>query len=498
MEFSAVKQNPVAVPIPEPVSTKEFFARIRELSALGYYPLFYFGLQDLICGMIKASCGLEILRGPFPESLEYTALTLDIPAFHIFERELWEECGITALGHPWLKPLRYPAGGRFQMKDHPFFASESPALHEVGVGPVHAGVIEPGHFRFICHGETVEHLEIQLGYQHRGIAKLLADGDIRSKIHLAEMIAGDSAIGHGLAYCLATEALCGVELSGAVQTVRLIALELERVAMHLADLSALSGDIAYLSGLNLFAALRTTVINSSLALCGSRFGKRWLRPGGINYGISSEQNSVLRETLATAGAQIELCARALLSDAGVLNRFDSTGSLSLGTVKDLNMSGITAKAAGYAIDARVDFPCSGYANLIVKDRQNELASHGIRALTLESGDVYARAALRHLEIMQSLDMIQYMLSTLPSVETRATELPLPGKNQLAVSLVEGWRGRIVHVIGTDSAGQTSFYKVYDPSLHNWFGLALAVRDGGISDFPLCNKSFDLSYCGVDL
>ncbi len=498
MELSAYKRNPVSVLAPEPVPNAEFFARIRELSALGYAPLFYFGVRDLICGMGKASCGVEILRSPFPASLEYPALTVDIPAFHIFERELWEECGLTPLGHPWLKPLRYPAGGRFQVKEHPFFSSQSPALHEVGVGPVHAGVIEPGHFRFICQGETVEHLEIQLGYQHRGIAKLLADGDISSQIQLAEMIAGDTAVGHGLAYCLATEALCGVEISGASQTVRLIALELERVAMHLADLSALSGDIAYLSGLNLFAALRTTVINASLALCGSRFGKRWLCPGGINYGISAAQNSTLRETLSAVGTQEELCAAALLSDAGVLNRFDSTGSLSLETVKELNMSGITAKAAGYAIDARVDFPYGGYENLIVKDRQNELASHGIRALTLDSGDVFARASLRHLDIMQSLDMIQFMLSTLPSVEARVTELPAPRANQLAISIVEGWRGRIVHVIGTDQAGQTSFYKVYDPSLHNWFGLALAVRDGGISDFPLCNKSFDLSYCGADL
>jgi Ni,Fe-hydrogenase III large subunit len=456
--------------------------------------------------MAKAEMPLEIQRTAFPEGNEYPCLSNDIPAFHIFERELYEECsaacqccegdipqdrhpalrkGITPMGHPWLKPLRYTAGCEAQIQDYPFFNSESSALHEVGVGPVHAGVIEPGHFRFICHGETVEHLEIQLGYQHRGVCKLMADGDITTKMQLAENIAGDTAIGHGLAYCLAVEALCGAEVSSGIQTVRLIALELERIAMHLADLSALAGDIAYLSGQNFFAALRTTVINSSLAICGSRFGKRWLKPGGVNYGISAAQNKVLRNTLIIAEKQIDNCTKALFADAGVLNRFDSTGSLSLKTVQELNMSGLTAKACGYGIDARKDFPLMGYTDFQV--------------LTLESGDVYARAQLRAMEIKQSLEMIYFMLSTLPDLKaSESTILSVPNANSLAVSVVEGWRGRIVHVIKTDDAGNTELYKVYDPSLHNWFGLALAVRNEGISDFPLCNKSFDLSYCGSDL
>jgi len=350
---------------------------------------------------------------------------------------------------------------------------------------VHAGVIEPGHFRFICKGECVEHLEIQLGYQHRGVCKLLLDGDIRTKMPLAETIAGDTAIGHGLAYCLAVEALCGAELSSGMQTLRLIALELERVAMHLADLSALAGDIAYISGQNFFAALRTTVINSSLAICGSRFGKRWLQPGGINYGISSAQNKVLRDTLGKAEKQIDLCVTAMFADAGVLNRFDSTGSLSRKTVQELNMSGITAKACGYAVDARQDFP-------IVEDTD-------FQPLNMDSGDVYARAKLRYDEIKQSLAMIYFNLSTLPEVKAAdSITLGEPQADAITVSIVEGWRGRIVHVIKTATDGSTEFYKVYDPSLHNWFGLALAVRGEGISDFPLCNKSFDLSYCGADL
>jgi Ni,Fe-hydrogenase III large subunit len=487
MESKELRQNPFLSEIPELLDNADFFGRIRQFSAVGYYPLFYFGTseREMLCGMGKSGLPLDVFRTAFPMGNSYPSLTLSIPAFHVFERELYEEHGITATGHPWLKPVRYPVGSTLRMEDYPFFSSESPSLHEVGVGPVHAGVIEPGHFRFICHGETVEHLEIQLGYQHRGVCHLLAKGDIRSKIHLAEAIAGDTAIGHGLAYCSAVEALCGAKVNASIQNLRLIALELERIAMHLADLSALSGDIAYLSGLNLFAALRTTIINSSLAICGSRFGKRWLKPGGVNYGLSKEQSRTLRQTLAEAEIQIDNCAKALFSDAGVLNRFDSTGTLSLKTVQELNMSGITAKAAGFHIDARKDFPLPGYAIF--------------QPIVGSSGDVFARAYTRYQEIMQSLGMIDFMLSVTPAVEAQESANLAPVMaNKLAISVVEGWRGRIVHIIKTDKDANTEFYKVYDPSLHNWFGLALAVRNEGISDFPLCNKSFDLSYCGSDL
>ena len=487
MEIKKPWQNPFLFVPPELVSNTAFFLRIKQLSEIGYYPLFLFGTPtgELLCGMGKSEQVPELVRSSFPAGKTYQSLSTAIPAFHIFERELFEEYGIEALGHPWLKPLRYPHNSSGKMENYPFFNSDSSVLHEVGVGPVHAGVIEPGHFRFICQGETVEHLEIQLGYQHRGICKLLSEGDLRSKISRAETIAGDTAIGHGLAYCSAVEALCYAQVSEAIQTVRFIALELERIAMHLADLSALSGDIAYLSGMNFFAALRTTIINSSLAICGSRFGKRWLKPGGIIYGISSKQNKILRQTLTTAEKQIDNSCKALFADAAVLNRFDSTGTLSLQTVQELNLSGITARAAGLNVDARKDYPLPGAAVF--------------QPLTGESGDVFARAWLRYKEIMQSLGMIDFMLSVLPAVEPDdSAVLSAPQGDTLSVSIVEGWRGRIVHVIKTNKAAETEYYRVYDPSLHNWFGLALAVRNEGISDFPLCNKSFDLSYCGADL
>lgn len=487
MDNTAYPHNPYLIDIPTLIDNAGFFTRIRQLSAQGFAPLYYFGTAKglLHCGMAKNAQEIEFLSTRFPAKGAYPALSADIPAFHIFERELFEEWSILPEAHPWLKPLRFPPDSKVKMSEYPFFNSQSSVLHEVGVGPVHAGVIEPGHFRFICHGESIEHLEIQLGYQHRGIAKLLQSGDLRSKMALAEMVAGDTAIGHGLAYCLAVEALCGVKPKMAVQSVRCIALELERIAMHLADLSALSGDIAYLSGLNFFTALRTTIINSSLAICGSRFGKRWLRPGGVNYGISAEQNKSLRNTLDTFETQFNKCSKALFNDSGVLNRFDSTGSISQQTAQELNLSGITAKACSHGIDARKDFPLRDWI--------------GFEPVCEQSGDVYARAMVRAREIKQSVEMIRYLLSTLPDTGiTDSVALPKPQQGKMAISIVEAWRGRIVHVAISAEDGSTESYKIYDPSMHNWFALALAVRGEGISDFPLCNKSFDLSYCGADL
>ncbi len=479
--------NPFIYNLPVLLSFTEFRKQIDKLSAASLLPLFLCcsDQNELLCLMAKAGEAPLLLRSEFPNDASYPSLSPDYPAFHILERELWEETGLLPEGHPWLKPLRYPVGTKQVPEDYPFLQSDSLSLHEVGVGPVHAGVIEPGHFRFICRGETVQHLEIQLGYQHRNVMGLFKSGDIRHKISLAESIAGDTAIGHGLAYCLAVEAACGIQVEGSLAALRNIALELERIAMHLADLSALCGDVAYISGLNFFAAQRTIIINSSLAICGNRYGKRWLKPGGVNYGINQEQIRILKDTLNKSQRQIEKIAAAVFTDPGVQNRFDSTGTLSLKEVRELNMSGITAKASGWAIDTRKDYPLPLQASF--------------EPLSCDTGDVQARAWVRNQEIIQSFSMIYQMLEGLGEVKaSESLELPPVQADRISVSIVEGWRGRIVHLLKTDNTGNTQIYRVYDPSLHNWFGLALAVRNEGISDFPLCNKSFDLSYCGHDL
>lgn len=472
--------NPLGLSCPVRMDTPAFFDELHRLGAEGYDVLSFFGTNDRHLYAVMALSGdIHTLRTDFPSDLAYSSLSRQYPSFQMFEREIYEDYGIVPQGHPWLKPVRH---SKTDVADHPFFSSASPLLHEVGVGPVHAGVIEPGHFRFICRGEVVENLEIQLGYQHRGVIKLLEEGDLQAKVQVAECIAGDTAIGHALAYCMVVEALS--DAVPAAIPIRAIALELERVAMHLADLSALAGDVAFIMGQNLFAALRTTIINSTLAICGSRFGKRWLSPGGVNYGISDSQRDVLQAALLQAGKQIHDTGMGMLANTSVLSRFDDTGKVSLEAAKALGFTGIAAKCCGVAIDARADFPF--------------ISIPGFAPLTETSGDVYGRANLRFMEIEQSLRIVQDLLSELPSSQVLRNELKPLLPDKIAIAVVEGWRGRIVHVAATDSDARTRFYRITDPSLVNWQALEMAVKHEGISDFPLCNKSFDLSYCGSDL
>ena len=469
------------------LSTAEFIDKCLSLAALSYLPLVYCGSREhlILCIMgSRDGKDTQVFSTPFPEGNSYPALTPLAQVFHMFERELWEEWQIVPIGHPWLKPLRYSDPDRHVLKDYPFFASKSTELHEVAVGPVHAGVIEPGHFRFICDGENVHHLEIQLGYQHRGVMDLFLQGDICTKMNLAEQIAGDSVIGHGLAYVHLLEAMCEITVPDPVHKVRAIALELERIAMHLADLSALAGDVAYLSGLNFFAALRTTVINLSLHFCGSRYGKRWLCIGGINFGIDAEHSSYAVNILNKVRRQVIYCAEAMFNNGGVDSRFDSTGIVSRENALSLGFRGMVARSCGIPRDARAAYPFCPYQDF--------------EPISLESGDVYARAYLRYQEILASIEMILKLLSDLPEVAAQQivpTQL-LP--NRTAFSIVEAWRGEIVHAIRTDAEGSPIYYRIYDPSFHNWTALALSVRGNGVSDFPVCNKSFNLSYCGHDL
>ncbi|MFW5627780.1 MAG: NADH-quinone oxidoreductase subunit C [Candidatus Cloacimonadaceae bacterium] len=476
-------KNPRLIPEPMPLELLDFFQYIRQLISDGHLLLNYFGSSEkLIYALFGKDGELKLLSAPFPISESYDSLTPEFPAFNMYERLLYEEFGILPEGHPWLKSVRNHLPKEEKHEDYPYLMSDSPLLHEVGVGPVHAGVIEPGHFRFICKGERVKHLEIQLGYQHRGIEKLFLEGDIREKSHLAESIAGDTAIGHNLAYCLALEALS--DSPGAAMPIRFIALEMERAAMHLADLSALGTDIAYIMGQNLFAALRTTVINSALAICGSRFGKRWLTPGGVNYGINKEQADILRDTLKEVRAQVINSAEAMFGNSSVLSRFDDTGVLSSADVIALGISGMAAKASGIPSDARLDFPLP---------EQNSF-----EPFTIYSGDVYARALLRYREIIQSIDIVLSLLFKLDFEAETKRELGNFSPSSIAISIVEGWRGRIIHMIKTNAACEVVWYKMLDPSFVNWQGLALAMRETAISDFPICNKSFNLSYCGSDL
>lgn len=425
----------------------------------------------------------------------YRSLTPEIPSLHIFEREFYEETGIRPEGHPWLKPVRYAGESHIlsSMEEYPFYRMDGDEIHEVAVGPVHAGVIEPGHFRFMCHGEKVYHLEIQLGYQNRGIEKLITDRlnlSSNKRIffpQLAERIAGDSAVAHASAYAQLVESLTGTDIPHRAMSIRGICLELERAAVHIGDIGAVFNDIGFLMGSSTFGALRTLVINTSLAICGSRFGMGLIRVGGVNYDIDSVLNGIVRENLDLIRSRLQkLIPNTLLDQPSVLSRLEGTGIVDTETARAIGMVGPAARASGVPIDIRIDYPSGIYRH------------YPARKIILEKGDVFARTYIRYIEAIHSLNYAEEQLKTLQERDICAPVRNDIAAGMLGFSMIEGWRGEIIHAAVTDDSGRIIRYKIKDPSFNNWYGLALAVRDNGVSDFPLCNKSFNLSYCGHDL
>jgi Ni,Fe-hydrogenase III large subunit len=382
------------------------------------------------------------------------------------------------------------AGVRQQaMADYPFFHMRGQELHAVGVGPIHASVIEPGHFRFQCLGEEVQHLEIQLGYQHRGVEALLLQRPPLSLTSTMETVVGDSSIAWAWGHCAAIEALAGHTLSLEVELVRAVALELERVAMHLASLGGLATDIAFLQGGASYGRLRTAIINASMRACGSRFGRGWLRPGGIRFGLEDERRQDLLTTLTAFAKDLAQVNRLMRESRSVRARFQGVGIVSHGDALGLGLVGLVARASGVAIDMRTELPGRLYQ------------ARPIPLLNETQGDCWSRTELRMREIDASVLWLKQVLSE-PGLDLRAAPL-LPADtalqpDALCISLGEGFRGEVVQVLETDAAGQLMHCKLQDPSLLNWFGLALCMRNNAISDFPICNKSFDLSYCGNDL
>jgi Ni,Fe-hydrogenase III large subunit len=428
----------------------------------------------------------------------YPALTPDCAQAHWFEREIAEQWGVRPQGHPWLKPIRFHDAYRAGHEVWPhtpgqppvpsvtdFFQVQGPDVHEVAVGPVHAGIIEPGHFRFQCHGEEVFHLEISLGYQHRGVERMLVGGPTKRTIHYMETLAGDTSIGHATAYCHAVEALTGCRVPVRAHLVRAIALELERLANHTGDLGALAGDIGYLPTASYCGRMRGDFLNLTALLCGSRFGRGLVRPGGVGFAVEATRVAQCQERLERAVHDVTGAVSLLWETPSVLARFEETGIVSRETCDALGLVGPAARACGADRDVRHDFP-SGIFRF----------AH-IPVATWHTGDVFARAYVRWLEMQRSVAFIREQLAALPDGPSHEAVASLPA-HRFVVSLVEGWRGEICHVAMTDAAGHFSLYKVVDPSFHNWMGLAVALRHQQISDFPLCNKSFNLSYCGHDL
>jgi Ni,Fe-hydrogenase III large subunit len=279
-----------------------------------------------------------------------------------------------------------------------------------------------------------------------------------------------------------------VQLPPQIKVVRGIALELERIAMHLVALGGLATDIAFLQGGATYGRLRTAIINATMRVCGSRFGRGWLRPGGVRHGITAGLRDDLQQTLVAFGRDFAEVNALMLGARSVRSRFVGTGTVSAQAALDLGLVGVAARASGVAIDLRTRLPGPLYTQ------------HPTELLTEPGGDCWARLVLRMREVEASLRWLGAVLDDVDqALDARPLHVPSTlYRDTLCVSVREGFRGPVVHALETGADGQLLHYKVQDPSLPNWFGLALAVRGNEISDFPICNKSFDLSYCGNDL
>ena len=499
MNYISIKNNQTILLSDIPESNYEWFYD-KNIDLVSGHPerhcVNYFGYKSgnnvkLICCIADDSTH-EILISTclVNKAHDLESFTNKLLCFEKFEREIHENFGINYIDHPWLKPVRY-ANNRFDksqvIANYPFYTIDSEELHEVGVGPIHAGIIEPGHFRFICNGEQILHLEIQLGYQHRGIEQLfIKKKKLLQRATLAESIAGDTAVGHSVTFAHVWESLCDFQASRDIEFSRTLALELERIAIHVGDLSGVCTDVAYQLGSSVLGRLRTPIINFLQEWGGNRLAKGLIRPGRNQFPFTPALAQRLKQVLDIFEPEFNEMVEKLFTLPSALSRFERTGIVSNEDALNIGTVGMAARMTNLNRDIRSSHPFSLYSEL---DHLPILKRHG---------DVYSRVQIRRKEVEQSILYIRKLIAEVPVQQPKEELLKTPLPNSFCLSLVEGWRGEICHCALTDKNGELMIYKIKDPSFHNWLALALSVRNNEISDFPICNKSFNLSYSGHDL
>jgi Ni,Fe-hydrogenase III large subunit len=359
-------------------------------------------------------------------------------------------------------------------------------MYEIPVGPVHAGIIEPGHFRFSVAGEEIILLESKLGYKHKGIEKLFEILPLAEKLKLSERISGDMSFTHSLAFCQTVEKLADISVSERAQYLRVIYSELERLANHFNDFGFIMSDTGYSFGGSHGCRLREMIMQWNERLTGSRFLRGVNALGGVTQDISPEIKVKLISDLKKIKDDFAEVVAIAQNSSSVYNRLKGTGKLDRQIAEDHGAIGVAGRAVGIAADARIDFPYAAYAKLNFE-----------MALETE-GDVKARLDVRIKEIYSSIAIILEALERIPDGNIFLEKVIELKKNSYAVSLAEGWRGEIVYFMATDTEGKINRVEVRDPSIPNWKVLGHAGKGNVVPDFPLINKSFNLSYSGNDL
>ena len=433
----------------------------------------------------------------------FPSITPSVHAAQWYEREIRDLFGLIPQGHPDLRRLirheHWPKGAHPLKKDFAwdcvmgrqqgefrFRHIEGEGVFEIPVGPIHAGIIEPGHFRFSVAGEPIMQLEVRHFWKHRGVEKLFEQQTLRDAVPLAERVSGDTTVGHSLAYCEAVETLLHLDVPRRARYLRSLFLELERLHNHLGDVGAICNDTAYALPHAHCSRMKERLMQLNDRLTGSRFLRGVLCVGGVAQEVAKMPFEATVEELNRIEQDFSELEAIIVANASLMDRLESTGVLTERIARDHGVIGVVGRASGMDQDVRRDRPFAAYDELTVN------------VALYRYGDVRARLRVRMDEIHESIRLIREIHRQIPDGPLLADPTHMPALGEWALSAVEGWRGEILYFVMAGENGQVQRCKVRDPSFVNWPALQWAVVGNIVPDFPLINKSFNLSYAGNDL
>jgi Ni,Fe-hydrogenase III large subunit/Ni,Fe-hydrogenase III component G len=456
--------------------------------------------EQAVCALLLAPAGALVVVLPLgAQPAAYPSIGDIYPSAVRLERAAFDLSGVRSTGddtRAWLRHAAWPAGfhplagspvpapvSPPPADDYAFVRVEGEGVHEVAVGPVHAGIIEPGHFRFSIVGEKVLRLEEHLGYVHKGIERRFTELPLLEGHRLAARVSGDSAVAFSWAYCQALEGMAGVSVPPRAAAIRALGLELERLANHLGDLGALGNDAGFAFGLAQFSRLKELLLRAGERALGQRYLLDLVVPGGTRVDVAGAGE--LAAHVRSLADEVHTLREIYDEHAGVRDRFAGAGTVEPELAARLGLVGLAGRASGQALDLRVDLPCEPYGALAPKK-----CGEG-------GGDVLARVAVRFDELFESCRLVEAIVVSLPAGE-HAVTVPVPAAGSFGVGLIEGWRGPGVVTLEAGADGRIARCHPQDPSWHNWPVLEHAIIGNIVPDFPLINKSFNLSYSGHDL
>jgi len=446
--------------------------------------------------------GALLLNVPMTDgAARYPGLEPHFPCASRMQRAMADLSGVRSSdpdARAWLRHNAWPSDfhplsdSAQRLSDHeagvdvyPFVRVDGDGVHEIAVGPVHAGIIEPGHFRFSVVGEKVLRLEERLGYVHKGIERRFTELDVFDAHRLAARVSGDSAVAFSWAYCQALEAIAGMAIPPRAAWLRALCLELERIANHLGDLGALGNDAGFAFGLAQFSRLKEHLLRACDAALGERYLMNAIVPGGTRFDLGIIEAQGLKSAVTAIANEVSLLRTIYDEHEGVRDRFTGAGTVTRELAARLGLIGLAGRASGQTLDLRCDLPCAPYTEVAVTK------------VGRTTGDVASRVAVRFEELKESARVIERLLAGLPAGPYKET-VPLPPAGALGVGLIEGWRGPVLVALEAGAAGTIARCHPHDPSWQNWPVLEHAIIGNIVPDFPLINKSFNLSYSGHDL